>query len=91
MTTSTGVNTTTSLVSSARCKLESVHATNASGSAITLNIWDSGTETTSSKIEVVRMVLPANSNLEYDMHGRIMAEGIYVVVSASCAYSVEYS
>ena len=91
MTTSTGIQTATSVVSSARCKLESIHATNASGSAITLNIWDSGTATDSSKVEVARMVLPANSNLEYDMHGRIMAEGIYVVVSASCAYSVEYS
>lgn len=91
MTTSTGVQTGNSVVSSARCKLESFHASNASGSAITLKLWDSGTATTSSKIEVVRMVLPANSNLEYDMHGRIMAEGIYVVVSAACAYSVEYS
>tara|TARA_R110002051_G_scaffold231956_1_gene293806 strand:- start:293 stop:568 length:276 start_codon:yes stop_codon:yes gene_type:complete len=91
MTTSTGIQTATSIVSSARCKLESFHATNASGSAITLNVWDSGTATISGKIEVTRMVLPANSNLEYDMHGRIMAEGIYVVVSAACAYSVEYS
>jgi len=91
MTTSTGVNTATSLVSSARCKLESVHATNASGSAITLSIWDSGTATTSSKIEIVRMVLPANSNLEYDMHGRICAEGIYAVLTGTGAYSVEFS
>lgn len=91
MTTSTGIQTGTTVVSGERCKLMSVHATNASGSAITLNVWDSGTATTTSKIEVTRMVLPANSNLEYDMHGRIMAEGVYVVISAACAYSVEYA
>ena len=89
--TSTGVKTVDSLVTTDRCKLMSVHATNASGSAFTVSVYDSGVANSSGKVEVARLHLASNGSLEYDMHGRICAEGLYVDVTGTGTYSVEYS
>ena len=89
--TSTGVKTVDAVISSSRCKLMSVHATNASGSAFTVSVYDSGAATTSGKVEVARLYLASNGSLEYDMHGRICAEGLYVDFTGAGSYSVEYA
>jgi hypothetical protein len=85
-----GVKTADAVVHVGRCALQGIKATNASGSTFTVQVWDSATATTSQKVEVARMVLAANGSLEYDMHGRICAEGLYVDVTGTGTYSLEW-
>ena len=85
-----GVKSTDAVAYVGRCALKSIHATNASGSTFTVQVWDSGTATTSGKVEIARMVLASNGSLEYDMHGRICAEGLYVDVTGTGTYSLEW-
>ena len=85
-----GVKTADAVVHVGRCSLLGVKATNVSGSAFTVQVWDSATATSSQKVEVARLVLAANGSLEYDMHGRMCAEGLYVDVTGTGTYALEW-
>ncbi len=85
-----GVKTADAVVQVGRCSLQGIKATNVSGSTFTVQVYDSATATTSGKVEIARMVLAANGSLEYDMHGRMCAEGLYVDITGSGTYSLEW-
>jgi len=85
-----GVKTADAVVQVGRCSLQGIKATNVSGSSFTVQVYDSATATTSGKVEIARMVLAANGSLEYDMHGRMCAEGLYVDITGSGTYSLEW-
>lgn len=80
-----GVLTASTLVSSARCKLVSVHATSTTNALFTVKIWDSANSTISGKKEVLRLHLHAGGTahtIEQDMHGALLAQGCYVEFDA---------
>lgn len=85
-----GVKAADAVVQVGRCSLQGIKATNVSGSTFTVQVYDSATATTSGKVEIARMVLAANGSLEYDMHGRMCAEGLYVDITGSGTYSLEW-
>lgn len=90
---SSGVLTATAVVSAERCKLISLHMGCTIGHADNLafiQVYDSGTATTSGKTELARFSLAngdrdANDSyvFEADMHGVIALEGLYVVITAT--------
>lgn len=88
---SSGVLTTDSLVSAKRVKLVSVHCSCSTGGTATIKVYDSGTATAVGKVEVARMIVGAGTSNEFDMHGRVMAEGIYVDITGTGSYSIEFA
>lgn len=86
---SSGVLTSSAVVSSDRALLISIHATEVAGSAATVKIWDN---TAASGKEVARITLAANQTIEFDMHGVLCTNGIYFEEDAgSVAVSVEFA
>ena len=86
---SSGVLTSSAVVSSDRALLISIHATEVAGSAATIKIWDN---TAASGKEVARITLAANQTIEFDMHGVLCTNGIYFEEDAgSVAVSVEFA
>jgi hypothetical protein len=86
---SSGVLTSSAVVSSDRALLISIHATEVAGSAATVKIWDN---TAASGKEVARITLAANQTIEFDMHGVLCTNGIYFEEDAgSVAVSIEFA
>tara|TARA_A100001391_G_scaffold73075_2_gene46927 strand:- start:6453 stop:6752 length:300 start_codon:yes stop_codon:yes gene_type:complete len=82
--TTSGVISASKVVSSDRTKLISIYATSTSNALFTVKIWDSANSTTTSKKEVARLNLHAGGTaqtIEYDFHGAILAQGLYVEFS----------
>ena len=79
------------MVFKGKCKLISVHASNVSGSAVTISVYDSDDASASGDVEVCRMVLAANGSFEYDMHGRFCAKGLFVDITGTGHYSLEWA
>jgi len=89
---SSGVLSTTAVVSVDRAKIISVHLTATIGhsdNVLMCSIYDSATATTSGKTELVRFALANGARtaletvmFEADMHGVIALEGIYCVITA---------
>tara|TARA_R100001591_G_scaffold106360_1_gene114709 strand:+ start:231 stop:515 length:285 start_codon:yes stop_codon:yes gene_type:complete len=87
---SSGVLTSSAVVSSDRALLISIHATEVAGSAATVKIWDNASA--ASGKEVARITLSANQTIEFDMHGVLCTNGIYFEEDAgSVAVSVEFA
>lgn len=89
-----GVQTATKvIVNGSRTRLQSVRVSATGNTAGSISVYDSGTATTSSKKLLVKMFVGAEAtahNYEFDMHGAIALEGIYVVVTGTVNYSIEY-
>ena len=89
-----GVQTTTKLiVSGSRTRLASIRVSGTGATAGNITVYDSGTETTTNKKELAKMYVGGAAsahNYEFDMHGALALEGIYVVVSGAINYSIEY-
>jgi hypothetical protein len=68
-----------------KTKLIAVYATKEDDNATnTVKIWDSHDNNTTASDEVIRIELPATgANLEFDMHGALLSDGIYVEISGS--------
>ena len=95
-----GVITSSKVVSAARCKLVSIHVTSVNADANVVKVWDSHDATTTGDVEIVRINVPSGNNtannafnMEYDMHGVIAAEGLYVQITGSgtCAVTVTFA
>ena len=93
-----GVLGSSAVVSSSRCKLVSVHVTSNSSNSNVIKIFDSHDNTTTGDVEIVRINTNANNsstafNMEYDMHGVVAAEGLYVEItgSGSCSVTVNFA
>ena len=90
-----GVLSASKVVSGDRTKLVSIYATSTTNALFTVKIWDSANSTTSGKKEVARLNLHAGGSaqcIEYDFHGAILAQGLYVEFSSgSGSVSVNFA
>lgn len=80
------------IVSGSRTRLCSVRVSGTGDSAGSITIYDSPTASTSDRI-LAKMYVGGSAtahNYEFDMHGAIALQGIYVVVTGTINYSVEY-
>ena len=88
---SSGVKTSSAVISNDRCKLVSVHASGFSSTG-TIKIFNN---TAASGTELVRLSFDASKQVaaEFDMHGVIADGGLYLELSGtgSCAVSVEFA
>tara|TARA_B100001250_G_scaffold165816_1_gene142717 strand:- start:4314 stop:4625 length:312 start_codon:yes stop_codon:yes gene_type:complete len=89
-----GLQTVTKLiVAGSRTRLASIRVSGTGATAGNITVYDSGTETTTNKKELAKMYVGGAAsahNYEFDMHGALALEGIYVVVSGAINYSIEY-
>jgi hypothetical protein len=102
---SSGVLTASAIVSADRVKLVSIHATyTGTTGATTVKVFDNASA--ASGTELARMILrgpyigggeavPDSTNLEFDMHGVIALNGLYLSISTGtgtgAAVSVEFN
>jgi hypothetical protein len=82
---SSGVLTASAVVAAHPCRLKSIHfCVFASGpDIVTIKVYDSKDSTLSGNTELVRFAthLPAGmNNVEYDMHGVLAREGLYLQI-----------
>tara|TARA_Y100000004_G_scaffold115729_1_gene129977 strand:- start:237 stop:512 length:276 start_codon:yes stop_codon:yes gene_type:complete len=83
------INLTSSQITPDRCKLVSVHASKASGTG-TIRIFD-GTSTSGK--EIVRILFDASKQtaVEFDMHGAIANDGLFLDNPDQIYVSVEFA
>jgi len=93
---SSGVLTSSAVISSDRCKLISIHLTHTGGAPTTVRVFDNATSATGKELSrVILMPVPdAAPNIEFDMHGVIASNGLYLDISTGAgmgaAVSVEF-
>ena len=101
---SSGVLAATAIVAAHPCRLKSVHTTcRAFGpDEYIIKVYDSKDATLTGNTELIRMVFNGNTeahNIEYDCHGVLAREGLYLEITAPgspaaeshCAVSVEFN
>mgnify|MGYP003668041206 FL=1 len=101
---SSGIKTASAVISGERCKLVSIHATyTGAGPPTTISVWDNASA--GSGKELARLILraphggdptiPSATMLEFDMHGVIASNGLYLSISTGtgtgAAVSVEFA
>ena len=90
---SSGVQTANAIIFSGRCKLISIHATLTGQNPTTIKVWDNASA--ASGKELARIRLGQTENLEFDMHGVIANNGLYLQISSGtdegAAVSVEFA
>ena len=86
---SSGVKTASALITSERCKLVSVHASGFTNTG-TIKIFNNNA---ASGTEIMRMSFDASKQvaMEYDMHGVIADNGLYLEITGTAAVSVEFA
>lgn len=85
---SSGVLTASAVVATNPCRLKSIHFSVFAGGpdVITIKVWDSKDATTSGNTELARFVVQQSTgytNAEYDMHGVLAREGLYLQITNS--------
>tara|TARA_R100000278_G_C5386514_1_gene134472 strand:+ start:345 stop:620 length:276 start_codon:yes stop_codon:yes gene_type:complete len=87
---SSGVKTADAVISSDRCKLVSIHASGFSSTG-TIKLFDNASA--ASGKEIVRISFDASKQtaIEYDMHGAIANNGLYLDITGTAAVSVEFA
>jgi len=95
---SSGVKTADAIIYKGRCKLVSIHASTVTSGVFTVKVYDSGDGTglgSGNEIEVARMQIYSNgttaTSQEFDMHGRVCDNGLYVDIDGTGTYSIEYA
>lgn len=92
---SSGVLTASAVVNAGRCKLISIHAMNTgAGAPTTIKLFDNASA--ASGTELTRMIVePGMAPAEFDMHGVICLNGLYLEISTGAgtgaAVSVEFA
>ena len=93
-----GVRTADAIIHKGRCKLISIHASTVTDGTFTVQVYDSADNDPSSagEIEVARLQISSTGatngqSLEYDMHGVVCQNGIYVDITGTGAYSIEFA
>tara|TARA_R100001509_G_scaffold69341_2_gene38477 strand:+ start:1883 stop:2209 length:327 start_codon:yes stop_codon:yes gene_type:complete len=98
----TGVLTATKLCYVGKARIASIKAmsdgstdfdTSGGVAAGNIAVYDSSTATTSGKKLITKMYVEDDGKphmYDFEFHGAIMAEGIYVVVTGDIQYSVEF-
>lgn len=89
---SSGVNTASAVVNAGRTRLISIHAACTGSAPTTIKVFDNASA--ASGTELARMILQPESSLEFDMHGVLALNGLYLSISAGAgegaAVSVEF-
>lgn len=85
---SSGVLTASAVIAAHQCRLKSIHVAAEAGGpdVITIKVWDSKDSTLTNNTELARFVFSVPSgpvNLEYDMHGVLAREGLYLQITNS--------
>ena len=85
---SSGVLTSTAVVAAHPCKLKSIHFSIFAGGpdVVTVKVFDSKDSTLTGNTELARVVVEGSqsvSNIEYDMHGVLAREGLYLEITNS--------
>ena len=89
---SSGVLTASAVVAAHPCKLKSIHfSVNAGGvDIVTIKVFDSKDSTLTGNTELARLVVEnsdnfqlGRTNVEYDMHGVLAREGLYLEITNS--------
>ena len=85
---SSGVLTASAVIAAHQCRLKSIHFSVFAGGpdVITIKVWDSKDSTLTNNTELARFVVKASqvvSNIEYDMHGVLAREGLYLQIANS--------
>lgn len=85
---SSGVLTASAVIAAHPCRLKSIHFSTFAGGpdVITIKVYDSKDSTLSGNTELARYVtagVAAYSNIEYDMHGVLAREGLYLQIANS--------
>jgi len=89
----TGVLDATKLVYVGKARIASIKIFTTGTTAGSITVYDSNAATTSGKKVITKMYVGASNtphNYDFDFHGAIVAEGIYVVESGTIEYSVEF-
>ena len=93
-----GVRTADAIIHKGRCKLVSIHASTVTSGTFTVKVFDSADNDPSSagEIEVARLQIHAidankGQSMEYDMHGVVCQNGIFVDITGTGAYSIEFA
>tara|TARA_R110002050_G_scaffold93608_1_gene195456 strand:- start:5946 stop:6239 length:294 start_codon:yes stop_codon:yes gene_type:complete len=88
-----GVLNSTKLVHVGRVRIASVKVFTTGNTVGSITVYDSNTATTTGKKIITKMYVGASTtphNYDFDFHGAIVAEGIYVVEAGALEYSVEF-
>tara|TARA_R110002050_G_scaffold202416_1_gene337606 strand:+ start:569 stop:895 length:327 start_codon:yes stop_codon:yes gene_type:complete len=85
---SSGVLTASAVVAAHQCKLKSIHVAAFAGGpdVITIQVYDSKDSTLTNNTELARIVIDGQNlrfNSEYDMHGALAREGLYLKITNS--------
>ena len=85
---SSGVLVASDVIAAHQCRLKSIHFSVFAGGpdVITIKVWDSKDSTLTNNTELARFVVKASqavSNVEYDMHGVLAREGLYLQIANS--------
>ncbi len=92
---SSGVLTASAVVNAGRCKLVSIHVQNTgAGAATTIKLFDNASA--ASGTELTRLIVePGMAPIEFDLHGVICLNGLYLEISTGAgtgaAASVEFA
>ncbi len=92
---SSGVLAASAIVHSGRCKLVSIHVQNTgAGADTTIRIFDNASAASGTELSRI-IVSPQQTHIEFDMHGVIAENGLYLDISTGtgtgAAVSVEFS
>tara|TARA_R100001015_G_C4622754_1_gene180327 strand:- start:1748 stop:2071 length:324 start_codon:yes stop_codon:yes gene_type:complete len=82
---SSGVLTATAVIAAHQCRLKSIHVSGEAGGpdVVTIKVFDSKDSTLTGNTELARVVLTAPLgpiNIEYDMHGVLAREGLFLQI-----------
>ena len=85
---SSGVLVASAVVAAHQCRLKSLHLTGfaGGGDVITVQVYDSKDSTLTNNTELLRIIFGGDGavvNMEYDMHGVLAREGLYLKISNS--------
>ena len=86
---SSGVLTESAVVAAHQCRLKSIHYSVMAGGpdVITIQVYDSKDSTLTNNTELTRFVISGppelRQNVEYDMHGVLAREGLYLKITNS--------
>ena len=90
---SSGIQTASAVVFSGRCKLISIHTACTGTAPTTVKVFDNASA--ASGKELARKILAPDQTIEFDMHGVIASNGLYLSISSGtnegAAVSVEFS
>ena len=85
---SSGVLSASAIIVQNACRLKSIHFSADAGGpdVVTIKVWDSSDATTSGNTELARIIVQqsqAPTNIEFDMHGVLCREGLYLQITNS--------